>query len=246
MNNDIELFLLSGSPIEIPDLCKVYPLTINEIKNITTIKYNQYLSCLCIEKNEIQKIINNNEDINVFEFIIVNCIYHEDYKNLFLDALKCFIRENVGLSDIGLYIDRKEEKKFINENNFNDIKKIIKLQNCLVDTTEDNYNPVDERARKIVEKLKKDKEKRKQIKQSESQNDDNSLTLFDLVSILAAYGNNINIFNIWDLTFFQFNDQFNRMKILKDFNINVQILMNTTKPEEVEIQHWLSKIKKDD
>ena len=240
---DMNLKLLRGKPIEIEMVGKVYPITLNDIVDITIEKYYQFLSLLCVDKISIQKLLNIDDEIGVFEFIYINCIKNDEYKNFILEALEYFLREKIGLCDYGFYVGFIENNKIINEQIFEEIVKIIKLQNCLVSKVEkEKYKPVNERARKILEKLKKDQLTREKIKQRQANEDGESLDLFDLVSILSAYGNNINIFNIWDLTFFQFNNQFNRMKILKDCETNIQILMHTTEPDKVEYQHWLSKI----
>jgi hypothetical protein len=243
---NLNLKLLRGHPIDINNVGKIHPVKMNNIVDITIGKYNQHLSVLCIETEDIKKLLNITDDLKTFEFIYLNCVKSIEYKDIVIDALKFFFKEEINFQkSYGFYLGDIEENRVISLDNYEEIKYVIKRMNCLVSESEgkEKYNPVNERARKILEKLKKDKAIRERIKQKES--DGESLDLFDLVSILSAYGNGINIFNIWDLTFFQFNNQFNRMKILKDYEVNIQILMNTTEPDKVKMQHWLSKIVKE-
>ena len=92
----------------------------------------------------------------------------------------------------------------------------------------------------MLEKRRKARERLNKAKNNDS--DGERLTLDDLVSIVCANGNGINIFNVWDLSFYAFNDQFNRMKMFDDYQISVQSLLAGADPNEIELKHWMSKI----
>lgn len=242
----LNLKLLHGSPIEIENVGYLYPAKLSDIEKITIEKYNTYLNILCIDKEDIKKILHLKEDFEIFEFIYINCLQSEEYLNIVIEALEFFFKETVSFDLYKFYLGNIEEKRFIIKENFEEIRDFVKKMNCLKSKREeedDGYRPVNEKARKILEKIRKDRETRKQIKRKENQGE--SLDLFNLISILSAYGNGINIFNVWDLTFFQFDNQFNRLRILKDYELNIQILLNTTEPSKVKFQHWLSKIVKE-
>lgn len=249
MNDEVNLNLkfLRGKPIKINNVGYLYPVKIGDIEEITIEKYNRYLNLLCLDKNDIKELLKiQDDDFESFDFIYLNCIRSKDFLSIVIEALEFFFKEKVTFNIPVFYLGELKEERYIHKNNFEEIKLLIKKMNCLISEKskeEEIYKPVNEKARKILEKFKKDNEIRKKIKQKE--NKENSLDLFDLVSILSAYGSGINVFNVWDLTFFQFNNQFNRMKILKDFEVNIQILLNTTEPDKVKYQHWLSKIVKE-
>lgn len=231
---DLNLNLLSGDPIPIEDVCSIYPLTLRQIKNLSTTIYNKYLGVTCIDVNDIQKALNTAEDIDVFETIYFSCKGNDEYKDIIFKAFKCFLREEIGLCDYGFHLGN--ENKIIHKGNYSDIIKIIKLQNCLVEKKEvEKYKPANERARKMLEQMKKNEEELNKVKSKDS------LTLHDLISIFAAYSENINILNVWDMTFYQFNDQFNRLKIMKEYDCNLQILMHCdTSKNKIDLKHWLS------
>jgi len=228
---DLNLKLLRGLPIEVQGI-KIYPPTIDDIVEATFEKYNGFLNLLCIDKDSIKNIFKLKEDISAFEFIVVGCNENDEYKNLIFEALQFFLKEKVDTHYAGFLVDKQP----MNEEAFNEIVKIIKLQNCLVEKeTEEKIKPANERARKMLEQMKKNQEELNKIKAK------NVLTFYDLISIFAAYSENINILNVWDLTFFQFNDQFNRLKIMKEYDANLQILMHCdTSKNKVELKHWLS------
>jgi hypothetical protein len=64
----------------------------------------------------------------------------------------------------------------------------------------------------------------------------------DLVSVLAANGNNLNIINIWDLTMYQFNNQFARMQMIEDYDLNIRSLLAGAKKEDIQLKHYIRKI----
>ncbi|MNJ72751.1 hypothetical protein D3C77_694540 [compost metagenome] len=66
-------------------------------------------------------------------------------------------------------------------------------------------------------------------------------TFHDLVSSLCAHANGIHIFNVFDLNIFQFNDQFYRMKLLSDYELNIQALMHGADSKHIQLIHWISK-----
>jgi hypothetical protein len=243
---NLDLKLLRGLPIQINKpsyIGMVHPVTINDIVNLTIEKYYEHLNVLCVDSEDIKKFLNITDEIQTFEFLYINSCKTPDYRKIVLDALMFFFKEDVFFHEnIGFYMGDVSEKRFINQDNFEDVKYVIKKLNCIESKEDDEFNCVSEKAKAILERMKKTRKKLEQAKADEE--GEEPLTLFDLISILAAYSNTINVFNVWELTFFQFNNQFNRLKILKDYEVNIQVLMNTTEPDKVKYQHWLSKITK--
>jgi len=117
---------------------------------------------------------------------------------------------------------------------------IIKLQNCLNKKSEEEENPASEKARQILERQKRARALLAKAKGSE---DNETLTLADLVSILASHGNGVTPLNVWDINFYWFNNQFNRMKMFEEYDINIRSLLAGAKSEDVDLKHWMSKIK---
>jgi hypothetical protein len=249
---DLNLKLLRGKPIEIKGIkenqnIKIYPITLDQIEDISMEKYNQFLNLICINKESIKNLLSeelkniDDSTISVFEFVYAHCTKSEEYKSLIFEALEFFLRCKIEICDYGFILgdiskDNVTNIKIINEEIFNEIVKIIKLQNCIVEKdTEEKIKPANERARKMLEQMRKNQEELDKIKNK------SSLTMCDLISIFAAYSENMNILNIWDLTFYQFNDQFNRLKIMKEYDANLQILMHCdTSKSKIELKDWLS------
>ena len=68
----------------------------------------------------------------------------------------------------------------------------------------------------------------------------------DLISIFAEAEHMPlqDVYEKYDI--YQFNNQFNRLKIMDDFHVNIQALLAGAKDSDFKIQHWLSKINKQD
>lgn len=249
-NVDIEMKLLNGSPIFINNIGNIFPLKLKEISDIGLTTYNQFVNLLCIESNMLKDDI---EELSSFQCLLNFCNQSKEMLQLIGQSINIFVKKDV-------YIDTNINRIFIGENlvellkenkmdeigilseeNYEDFKFIIKLQNGLISNNEDEFNPKDEKARQIIEKMKKCRQKVSEQKMNDSHNQ--NINLVDLISILASNSDSLNIINVWDLTYYQFNDQFARMKILDDYNINIRYLLAGAKSEDVNLKHWLCKNK---
>ena len=257
---NIDLTLLTTDPVPLVDntditnpklICKVYPFTIRDIKDIGgELVFNSYLSALTINQDRLlqnkEDDSNNNEEVDIVDFHLAHyiCRVDEEFRNTYLKAMSFVLKENVGICDLGFYVGELYEYRIINDGNYDEFIHIVKLQNCIekVDSKSNQDNPASDKAKELLEKRKKLREKLNKIKNKDSDDDGEPLTLADLVSILCANGNNINIFNVWDLSFYAFNDQFNRMKMLDDYQVNIRSILAGADPKEIELKHWMSKI----
>ena len=66
--------------------------------------------------------------------------------------------------------------------------------------------------------MQRRKEERLKRRKAKSGGDESSLTLADLVSILAS-GMGMTMDEIMEYDLYQFNDQFNRLKIMEDYEV---------------------------
>lgn len=242
-----ELKLLSGQPIKFYDIGYVHPFTIKDIEIIGgEEQFNLYLNTMLISKEALSNQNDSNElsDFTNFEIIFLLAIRDSEFRKIFLDALSFVFKEDITINDYGIFVGDISRAKVINNDNYDEFAHIIKIQNCLEKQEKDDEedNPSNDKAKELLEKRRKARQKINEIKNKDSDIDGEPLTLSDLVSILAANGNGINIFNVWDLSFYAFNDQFNRMKMLEDYQINIQSLLAGANADDIKMKHWMSKI----
>lgn len=236
-----KLKLLAGDPIQFSDIGYVYPFTIRSIKDIGgESEFNSYLNVLTMGNELAKRAFGETGDIKElsdFQIIYLLCSMDINYKDVVIKALSTLLKKQVTITDYGFLA----EDKIINDSNYDELVYILKVQNCLIKASNKlEENPANDKAKELLEKRKKARERLNRAKNNES--DGEPLTLDDLVSILCSNGNGVNIFNVWDLSFYAFNDQFSRMKMFDDYQISVQSLLAGADPNEIELKHWMSKI----
>lgn len=204
-----ELQLLAGLPIDI-GICKVYPTELKEIVEIGEVKYNQYLSTVLFDKKVLQ--LEQQVDDDDIDIIAAISSYDKNFRDLFLKSISFFIKEDVKLSNNGVfYIDND---KFFTQDLFNNLQLIVKRINYIKDNQEDEIIAGNERAKSFMEKLKKKKEK---ILKNKKQD----INLASIISGVAWKSNNVNIKNIWDLTIYQLYDAYYRLENIDYYNHTV-------------------------
>ena len=241
--------LLRGRKISINEIGVLKPITVDEIIEIGEQKYYKYLSNLCFEiddllvsKDEKEKLIES--DATTFQIISTNCFYNKDYLDSILEALRFFFKENIEfVREFCLfYLGNPIDKRIISNENYEDIKTILKLQNGLMKDDILEENPKDERTKILLEKRRKAREKLAKAKARENNEDTTPLTFADLFSIMCANANGINHENVWNMNIYMFQNQFQRMKLIDDFDISIRSLLAGANPDEIDVKHYMSHI----
>jgi hypothetical protein len=235
------LRLLRGKPILVPQIGYLHPLTLNEIDSLTEEIYNLYLLILTQEPDI--------EGIETYDMIIDLCF--EDKKNAMTVclALSSFFKENIAYipnnedkysSYFYLDIKNNENKYIINKRNYEQIKFILKAQNCIEEKKNKKYKTESEKrkAEEIEIKIRKAKEK---INKAKMMNNEN-LELVDLISVFSSISESYNLLNVWDLTIYQFQNQFQRLQMIESYDIGIRQLLAGAKKEEVNLEYYLKRI----
>jgi len=237
MDEDIRLKLLAGIPFEINGIL-ISPLTLKEIVSFGYLKYQLYLRYFV---ENIDDYFNNIPDeykqLNGFDLFINS---NQEILDDFTEAIKFFFNEKdlkVLSGDMQTIVF--SNNKLIYRDSWIEYCKIINLQNCVNKKQEDDYNPKSKKAQEIADKLRKAKEKINKIKSKNNE----QLDFSDLISCLATNGNNLNLLNIFNLTMYQFNDQFKRMQMFEEYDINIRSLLAGADKDKIDLKHWISKIK---
>lgn len=234
---NIKLKSLANLPVVVSGI-PIYPVKIRDIIELGYDVYSQYLSLMMLSKDQLihKDYINTIPDeLGIYDMIEM---FGEsaNIHSLYYSGLKFIIgSSNIFYTD-SLYINHQK----ITNDIYNEILKVVKIQNCLSEADFEDFNPANDRVRKLREKQLENRRKIQALKKN-STDDSENLTFYDLVSILCTNANGINIFNVFDLNIFQFNNQFNKMKQLNDYEISIQSILHGADPQKVEIKHWMSK-----
>jgi hypothetical protein len=236
-NNDMDLKLLRGLPIEVYRFGKIHPLKLDEISKIGELKYNQYLSSI-IFNQETLKI--EGKKLSKFETLMVCSLSDETFRNVIIHALHILFKEEIHLHQGGFfYLGDINHQRIITPEIYEEIVRLVKQQNFIKDNKEEEeqFNPHDEKAAKLIEKLKHFRQKVKE------KNAEEGLNLSDIISIVATYSGNLNMFNVWDLTVYQLYTIYIRLMMKENYETQIYLLPHSSDPNSSELKnHLASKI----
>ena len=260
---DLEHKLLKGSVLYLGDI-PTYKVTLGEMADNGFITMQGVISILTMDDVKASDFFSVNiKNPSAFLFVYYSIlqeyqqikdglIKENEINNLLCFTipkfLSLFFKKTVQFNEkYGFVIgEEQDDIHVLNDRNYDKFRTILKERNCLVDLDgiDEEENPANEMARKLLEKQKMLREKVRKAKQA--QNGDDGLTMADLISIFAE-AEHMPLQDVYDnYDVYQFNNQFNRLKIMDDFHVNIQALLAGAKSEDVKLQHWLSKIKKQD
>lgn len=232
-----------GIPAVIEGLCSIYPVTLRDIGRIGTKNFYSYLNFFTLKKEDIDEFLKENdfkdENLSVFQFHLINSLLNESYKMEFQNAFSFFLHTGemiIARENEAIILGDIKDGCVIKEEEFEAISKIISFQNNVDNfKAEEMSNPSDSKAAAIIKKIKEGRKVR------EKKNKTN-LSFLDLVASLAAKGNGLNAINVWDLTYYAFNDQFKRMQMIEEYESAKSSLLAGANPKKVELKNWLRPI----
>ena len=164
------------------------------------------------------------------------------YKNCVLMVLALLFPDyQIKFTEQEIVLFNQNNSARINAVNYDIFKNIIITMFDLSDTEiAGGYNPSDNRASKIAEKLRKGKEKIAQIKGKTSKEETKVAILSRYISILSVgLQKNKNSFN--NYTVFQLKDEFNRFYKKQSFDMYVKAKLAGAQDLE-EVDNWMENI----
>ena len=90
----------------------------------------------------------------------------------------------------------------------------------------------------------RDKVRRAKAKQAEKEKTD--LKFSDLIGSITINDCNLNMENIWNITYYAFHDQLKRMGWRDQFNINNRAALAGAKLNKSQLKHWMRSIANSD
>ena len=239
--NDLDLKLCSRDPIFVGNV-PIYPISIRRIAEIGYSKFNTEVRLLCLNESDVAVMTGHDiSEIGIFTYLLANAMSDQSMMDLLVFWLSEITRNRVMFSERKMcFVSRAFE---INRDNFNEIQMVIRCRNGLRGVDEEAENPANEAARRVLKRRKEERMKRHKAKLNEIGQPE--ITLSDLVSILAS-GLKMTMQDVMEYDLYQFNDQFNRLKIIDNYDVSIQALLHGAKKEDVNLVHWITKIKQND
>lgn len=232
-NVDLELLMISNMPIVV-DKLTIYPTPIKEIAKFGYTLYNQGLQILCLNQSETQALIGKN--ISSFEFLQMGMLLDANIKILLNTLLSLIFKAKVE------YLDSEQSfiigNNTLNKDNFLEVTNIIGKINCISESTsESNENPSNEKARQLLEKRRK--LRNKIIKHQKN----NLLQIPELISVVAV-SLKMPISQILEYNIYQLTDQFMRVISKEVYETNLNALLHGADNKDLDLKHWTQKASK--
>lgn len=211
--------LLSCTP-DVPyhynDVVSIYPPTLDDIRRISYNTYQSYTNMLAADKYDLAEMlgIDGNEiDGDTLKFVTVLPFFREAY----MASLSFFIRQNVLYDEDSGY--SLEDGTFLPMDDIRELRKLI-LQFAYIEDKSDSsaLKFKNAKAKKIYEKIQALKAEQAKAKKNKANPD---MELANLIGAVCAFSNGAyNLSNVWNLTVFQFYDQFIRLNTKVQMDIS--------------------------
>lgn len=242
MIEDLRLALISGVDIPIPEVqLTLHQPTIKEIAYIGEKDFFTGIQCLNIKKSMFAQDENVLGDINNFQIFMTLMSQNEAkaQKEAVQKLLTiCFPKNQILFTPRSLIFQNGDQSSLVDENNFEFIQQVVSQVFCTQSTRMDqtNFNPVNEQARKIAEKLMRGRQR------VAAQNGANSGSIFSqYLSILTVGLGSMSMEDLLDLTMYQLFDLVERYQLYISWDLDVRTRLAGGKPDK-EIDNWMKNI----
>ena len=245
--DDKVLKFMCGLPVLYGDICLVKSPFLKDIAAEGLTRFYQFLSFMTIKKpimenEEIQKLLSPLSD---FEYLILLSQMEPENHKLISAAFQFFTGEKpIFLTQpTRIVLGDASEKRMLTKENFAGFSELVSLACAMRDPKEDTieFLPTDSpRVRELKEKLLKGRRDREEAKKKAKRREGSKeLELSDLIGSLAIGSNAYNMSNVWDLTYYAFQDQLKRLSWREEFDINTRASLAGAKLDKSKLSHWI-------
>ena len=195
-----------------------------------------------MENEEIQKLLSPLSD---FEYLVLLAQMEPENHKIISAAFQFFTDDKpIFLTQpTRVVLGDAAEKRVLTKDNFIGFSELVLLACAMRDPKEDTIEFLDSdtpRVRALKEKMLKGRRDREEAKKkAKRQSGEKELELSDLVASLAIGSNTYNMSNVWDLTYYAFQDQLKRMSWREEFDINTRASLAGAKLDKNKLSHWI-------
>lgn len=228
---DEEVDLLFGEAIRVDDFL-VYPLTVDEIRELKFSYFYAILQILIADESDLEHVPENLV-VYPFDIFLSNIVYCQDelFKNKIFDFLKKSLRQE--------YVIVQDDCIYVGDN----ITLNIANYDLFVETIKKQYSIKKEAKKPRTEKQKEyDREVAEKRRKYAKWLAEDSEDITDLISSVCAIHPSINIDNIGKYTVYYLMNQFKRLNKRDDYFISIKRLLAGDTSNEVKVVHWVKKI----
>lgn len=228
MNDNV----LAANPIKV-DFFYVYPWRIRDIVN-PELDYYAHLFLFFMRKSDLGFPEDLIDAYDILHLIRARATLSEAFQQQIIKALKAFTKED--------FIFANEQ--FVLNENILESQHWEKIQNILAEENyidlasikppeEEEFNLANKQAVEFRKRIAKTRELVNKYKKNKE------VTLGFLINRFCAQSPNINLLNVWDLTFYQFKQQLDATMAVENYTFSTSALLNgRLDPKKQKIIHW--------
>ena len=244
------LKFLKGGPVFLDDICAVYPATLGEIVDVGYDNFQSYLGLLTSTKptdvkgdGELADLLNKISD---FQYILLMATLDPQVNSLLKAGFHFFTHSSITIliDQSVIVVGPPEEKHIMDEKIFYDFQRILKRMYFLEQEGDEIiiYDDDDPATKRIKMQMRINREKVRKAKAAKAAREKSDLKMSDLIGSMTLNDCNLNIINIWDMTYYAFHDQLKRMGWRDQFNINQKAALAGAKINKSQLKHWMRSI----
>lgn len=239
---DYSLALIAGIDIPIPE-CQLilHQPSIKEIAYIGERHFFTGIQYLCLQKNTVvedERLLSTTSNFQIF-MTIMNERETADKKADVLQVLTVlFPSYTTILTPRSILFSKDRESFMVDENNFESLQQVLSEVFCLKHSDQTSYNPANQKAKEIADKLMKARQKVAQLKAQES---GESSVLAQYVSTLTVGLGSMSLTACLDLTLYQLYDLMERYSLYINWDIDLRSRLVGGKPDKP-VENWMKNI----
>ena len=239
---DIRLALMTGADIPIPE-CQLtlHQPTMYEISMVGEREFFTGAQVLCMDKGIYIEDENALSEINNFQIFMTVMTDKEttDKKENVLQVLYLlFPNYKVILTPMSLLFNSSDENIIIDENNFENLQAVFKQVFCLSSSQQEDFNPANEAAKKIADKLMR---ARQRVAAQKGQDESNASMFAQYLSILTVGLGSMSLKDLINLTMYQLYDLVERYTLYTAWDIDIRSRLAGGKPDSTP-DNWMKNI----
>lgn len=237
---------MAGIDIPIPELqLTIHVPVIKEIALMGETKFFMAVQYLCLDKGSLIQDETLLSSLTNFQVLmkVLEQSQDKDKKNavimlltlLFPDYIPVITRNSIILTKQG-----ENQPLLIDDNNFDIFQSVLKEILCVNSLFQGNnviYNPANDRAKEIAEKLMRGRRKVAEIKSKG--NNESVLTRY--ISILTIGSNTMSLEDCLNLNMFQIFDLMERYNAFIEWDVDLRVRLAGGKPDKP-VESWMRDI----
>lgn len=239
---DIRLALMCGIDIPVPELqTTIHQPTIKEISYIGEQEFFIGLQTLSINKNVLvqgNSVLESTTNFQIF-MTIMKEQETKDKKDAVINLFQLiFPGSQVIFTPMSILLNKEGQQILVDENNFDILQEMIKQIFCVNSGPMDQatFNPADEKAREIAEKLMRGRQR-----VAEQKGETNSSAFGRYLSILTIGLNAMPLSETMNLTMYQMYDLVERYTLYLNWDLDIRTRLAGGKPDS-KPDDWMKNI----